>query len=77
MKKYYFNYIDLFYNYTIILSFINEKNNSDFAITPYLSLIHFKNGTKLFKHCIGLSLTWGYYSMAIGLAKENIKEQEK
>ena len=79
MKNYY-KCIELFYNYLIIINFINVKHiNSDFAITPYLSLIYFKNGEKLIKHCIGLSLTWGYYAIALGFAQENnlLKENKK
>jgi hypothetical protein len=34
----------------------------------------FTNGTKVFKSCLGLSLTWVYYSIALGIAKENKKE---
>ena len=75
MRKYTLKYLDLFCNYTIILTLTNNKNTDDLALTPYLSLIRFTNGAKLFKSCLGLSLTWVYYSIAFGIAKENIKVQ--
>ena len=75
MKTYSLKYFDLFLDYTIIFTLVNNKNTDDLALTPYLSLIRFTNGTKLFKNCLGLSLTWVYYSIAIGIAKENKKEQ--
>ena len=76
MVRYKLKYLDLFCNYTIILTLTNNKNTDDLALTPYLSLIMFTNGTKVFKSCLGLSLTWVYYSIALGIAKENIKVQK-
>ena len=73
MRTYSLKYFELFCNYTVVFTFVNLKGSEDFALTPYISLIQFRNGTRLFKSCLGLSLNWGYYSIAIGIAKENIK----
>lgn len=47
-----------------------RSNNEDMAITPYIGLVFVNESTK----CYGLSLTWIFYSLFIGIAVNAPKE---
>ena len=48
--------------------YVNTKDNKeDFALTPYLSIHHFKG--RLF-HVIGFGITWGNHARSFELVKK-------